>query len=313
MAIQRPKISILGAGATGATTAHWCAAKELGDIVLFDIVEGMPQGKALDLLEAGPVEGFDVEVRGTNDLADTRGSDLVIITAGQPRKPGMSRADLLSANYRIIRDLVERCLPLSPEAYFFVLTNPVDVLTYVVKKVTGLPRNRVLGQAGVLDSTRYRTFLARALGVSVRDVHALVLGGHGDQMVPLVSYANVNGIPVSALLSREEIERIVERTRKGGGEIVELLKTGSAFYAPGAALAEMADAILKDRKRVLAATTYLEGEYGFSDLCLGVPVVLGGGGIERVIELSLDEADRDALRVSADEVRAQIAELPERL
>lgn len=313
MAIRRPKISILGAGMTGSTTAHWCAAKELGDIVLFDIVEGMPQGKALDLFEAGPIEGFDVTVRGTNDLRDTARSDLVIICAGMPRKPGMSRADLLSANYRIIKDLVERSLEVSPDAFFIVLTNPVDVLTYVVKKISGLPRNRVMGQAGVLDSTRYRTFLAEAIGVSVKDVHAMVLGGHGDAMVPLVPYANVNGIPITHFLSKEQIDAIVERTRKGGGEIVNLLKTGSAYYAPGAALAEMAEAILKDQKRVLAVTTYLEGEYGLRDLCVGVPVVLGGGGIERVIELDLSEEDRRALQVSVDEVRAQIAELPETL
>ncbi|MBX6724079.1 MAG: malate dehydrogenase, partial [Dactylosporangium sp.] len=233
--------------------------------------------------------------------------------AGLARKPGMSRADLLSANYRIIRDLVERCLAGSPDAYFIVLTNPVDVLTYVVKKVSGLPRHRVMGQAGVLDSTRYRTFLAEAIGVSVEDVHAMVLGGHGDAMVPLVPFANVNGIPVTSLLPKDKLAAIVERTRKGGGEIVNLLKTGSAYFAPGAALAEMTEAILRDKKRVLAVTTYLEGEYGLSDLCVGVPVVLGGGGIERVIELDLGEDDRRALSVSVAEVKAQIAELPEAL
>lgn len=313
MAIRRPKISILGAGATGSTTAHWCASKQLGDIVLFDIVEGMPEGRALDLLEAGPIEGFDVDVRGTTDLQDTKGSNVVIITAGLPRKPGMSRADLLSANYKIIRGLVEQCLDVSPDAYFIVLTNPVDVLTHVVKKISGLPRNRVMGQAGVLDSTRYRTFLAKAIGVSVEDVHAMVLGGHGDAMVPLVPYANVNGIPVASLLPKDTLDAIVERTRKGGGEIVNLLKTASASFAPGAALAEMTDAILRDKKRVLAVTAYLEGEYGLRDICVGVPVVLGGGGVERIIELDLNEADRRALQVSVDEVRAQIAELPEAL
>ncbi|MBT9259323.1 MAG: malate dehydrogenase [Clostridiales bacterium] len=305
----RPKISILGAGATGTATAHFAVERELGDLVIYDIVEGLPQARALDLWQAGPIRRFDLSIKGTNDLKDTKDSDILIITAGKPRQPGMSRADLLSVNSQIVGDLALKGLEYSPDAFIIVLTNPVDGLTWAVKKKTGLPRERVMGQAGVLDSTRYRAFLAEAIGVSMRDVQAMVLGGHGDAMVPLVGYANVAGIPIRQLLPEEKIQAIVERTRKGGGEIVNLLKTGSASEAPGAALVEMAEAILRDQKRVLPVTAYLEGEYGYRDICLGVPVILGRGGVERILEIPLDEEDRKALQVSAEEVQGQIREL----
>lgn len=310
--IRRRKITIVGSGNTGATTAHWCAAKELGDIVLIDVVDGMPQGKALDLAEAGPVERFDLSVVGTNDWAVTAGSDVVVITAGIARKPGMSRKDLLSVNHGIVKDVTQRALRESPDAILVVLTNPLDVMAYVALKVSGLPRARVVGQAGVLDSTRFRTFIAEAAGVSVRDVHATVMGGHADAMVPLVRYTHIGGIPLERWLDAATIERLVARTRAGGGEIVQLLKTGSAYFAPGAALAEMIAAILRDQKRVLPCSAYLEGEYGLNGLFAGVPIVLGGAGIERIVELDLLPEERAALNGSADEVRAAMAELPER-
>lgn len=309
MAIQRKKITVVGAGATGATTAHWCAAKELGDIVLIDIMEGVPQGKALDLLEAGPIEGFDVNIIGTNDYADTANSDVVVITAGSPRKPGMSRDDLLNVNFKIVKSVTEQIVKYSPEAYLIVLTNPLDVMAYVALKVSGFPKNRVVGQAGVLDSTRFRTFIAQELGVSVEDVTALVLGGHGDSMVPLTRYTYAGGIPVEKLLPKEKIEAMVERTRKGGGEIVQLLGT-SAFYAPGAAVTQMVEAILRDKKRVLPAAAYLEGEYGFKDQFVGVPILLGGGGVEKVFELELTPEEKAALERSAADVRENMAKLP---
>lgn len=307
--MRRPKITIVGAGATGATTAHWCAIKELGDIVLVDVVEGMPQGKALDLAEAAPLEGFDCRVLGTNDFADTAGSDVIVITAGSPRKPGMSRADLVNVNAGIVRAVTEQAVRHSPDAFIVVLTNPLDVMAYVAYKVSGFPRSRVIGQSGVLDSTRFRAFIAMELGVSVEDVHALVLGGHGDSMVPLVRCAHVGGIPLSELLPPETIARLVERTRHGGAEIVNLLKTGSAFYAPGAAVAQMVEAIVRDKKRVLAASAYLDGEYGERGIFMGVPVVLGAGGIERIIEVELTEEERAAFARSAAEVRETQAQL----
>ncbi|MBX5464624.1 MAG: malate dehydrogenase [Clostridia bacterium] len=303
---RRPKIGIVGAGATGATTAHWCAAKELGDIVLIDVVEGLPQGKALDLQEAAPIERFDVHVTGSNDFAALEGADVVVITAGVARKPGMSRSDLLSTNAGIVRSASEQIARYAPDAYVIVLSNPLDTMCTVALEATGFPRNRVVGQSGILDSTRFRTFIAQELGVSYRDVSAMVLGGHGDSMVPLVRYAYAGGIPVERLLPPERIAALVERTRKGGGEIVELLKTGSAFYAPGSAVTEMVAAILRDQKRILTCAAYLDGEYGERGIFAGVPVILGGEGVERVIELDLTEEERQAFQRSCDEVRQNL-------
>lgn len=302
----RKKLSIIGAGNVGATAAHWAASKELGDIVLYDIVEGVPQGKALDLLQAGPLEGFDCNIIGTNDFDDTADSDVVIVTAGVARKPGMSRDDLLKINYDIISSVVKEAVQRSPEATFIVVTNPVDVMTYVAHKESGLPPQRVIGQAGVLDSTRFRTFIAQELGVSVKDVSAFVMGVHGDDMVPLVRYSYVGGIPIEHLIPEERIKAIVERTRKGGGEIVNLLKTGSAYYAPGLSVIEMAEAILKDKRRVLPAIAYLNGEYGQQDIYAGVPVILGAGGVERVIEIDLTEEEKAAFERSIEAVRAPL-------
>lgn len=299
----RPKITIVGAGNVGATTAHWVAAKELGDIVLIDIVEGVPQGKALDLLEAGPVEGFDVRIVGTNDYADTAGSDVIVVTAGVARKPGMSRDDLLRTNYNVVRSVVEQCARYSPDAFLIVVTNPVDVMTYAAWKVSGWPTHRVMGMAGVLDSTRFRTFIALELGVSVEDVSAFVMGGHGDTMVPFVRYSHVGGIPLEKLLPREKIDAIVERTRYGGGEIVNLLKTGSAYYAPGASVAQMVEAIIKDKKRLIPVIAYLNGEYGEEDIYVGVPAIVGAGGVEKVIEIDLTDEERSAFRRSVEAVR----------
>lgn len=307
--MKRAKISIIGAGAVGATTAHWTASKELGDIVLLDAVEGVPQGKALDLWEAGPVEGFDARITGTNDYDATADSDVIVITAGVPRRPGMSREDLLTTNRAIVEEVVRESVARSPDAFLLVVTNPLDTMAYLAKRISGFPRNRVIGQAGVLDSTRFRAFVAQALDVSVEDVQALVLGGHGDQMVPLTRYCTVSGVPVQHLLPGETIEAIVERTRKGGGEIVELLKTGSAYYAPGAAVAQMIEAIVKDKRRVLPCSAYLEGEYGLHDVYFGVPVKLGAGGIEAILEVPLDAAEQLAVAGSADAVKKSIAEL----
>lgn len=302
----RKKLTIIGAGNVGATAAHWAASKELADIVLYDIVEGVPQGKALDLLQAGPLEGFDTHVIGTNDFDDTADSDVIIITAGMARKPGMSRDDLLRINYDIVKSVVEESVKRSPNATLLVVTNPVDVMTYVAYHTSGLPPHRVIGQAGVLDSTRFRTFIAQELGVSVQDVSAYVMGVHGDDMVPLVRYSYVGGIPISHLIPQERIEAIVERTRKGGGEIVSLLKTGSAYYAPGLSVIEMAEAILKDKRRVLPAIAYLKGEYGENDIYAGVPVVLGKNGVERVIEIDLTPEERVAFARSVESVRGPL-------
>jgi len=302
----RPKITIVGAGNVGATTAHWVAAKELGDIVLVDIVEGVPQGKALDLLQAGPVEGFDVRIVGTNDYADTAGSDIIVVTAGVARKPGMSRDDLLRTNYGVVRSVVEQCVRYSPDAFMIVVTNPVDAMTYAAWKVSGWPANRVMGMAGVLDSTRFRTFIAMELGVSVEDVSAFVMGGHGDTMVPFVRYSHVGGIPLERLLPKEKIDAIVERTRYGGGEIVNLLKTGSAYYAPGASVAQMIEAILKDKKRLIPVIAYLDGEYGEKDIYVGVPAIVGAGGVEKVIEIDLTDEEQAAFKRSVEAVRAPL-------
>ncbi|MFQ5895859.1 MAG: malate dehydrogenase [Nitrospinota bacterium] len=303
---RRAKITIVGAGNVGATAAHWAASKELGDIVLVDILEGIPQGKALDLLEAGPVEGFDCRVTGHNDYEPTRGSDVLVLTAGVPRKPGMSRDELIQINTRIIREVTEKLVRLSPEAILIVVTNPLDPMVYVAWKVSGFPRSRVFGMAGVLDSARFRTFIAQELGVSVEDTHAFVLGGHGDSMVPLPRYSTVAGIPVTELIPKERLDQIVQRTRDGGAEIINFLKTGSAFYAPGAAIVEMVEAILKDKKRILPCCALLEGEYGERDVFMGVPVLLGAGGMERVIEVELTEEERAQFRRSADHVRELI-------
>lgn len=257
---MRPKISIIGAGFVGSTAAHWIASKELGDVVLVDIVEGMPQGKGLDLLQAGPIEGFDVKITGTNDYADTANSDIIIVTSGAPRKPGMSREDLIRVNADITRDCISKTAPLSPNAVIIMVNNPLDTMAYLAKQVSGFPKNRVVGQAGVLDTARYRTFIAMEVGVSVEDIQAMLMGGHGDEMVPLPRFTTISGIPVTEFISKERLDAIVDRTRKGGGEIVNLLKTGSAYYAPSAATVQMVEAILRDKKRVLPCSCYLEGE-----------------------------------------------------
>lgn len=306
---MRNKVTIVGAGHVGATAAHWVAEKEIADIVLIDIIDGLPQGKGLDLFEASPVEGFDSRILGTNDYADTANSDIVVITAGIPRKPGMSREDLLGTNMRIMRSVLDEIAPRSPEAILIIVTNPLDAMAYMAKELSGFPKSRVMGMAGVLDSARMRAFIAMELNVSVENTHSFVLGGHGDEMVPLPRYSTVAGIPITELMSAEQVERIVNRTRKGGGEIVGLLKTGSAFYAPGAAVAQMVDAILKDKKLILPCAAYLEGEYGLNDIYFGVPVKLGRSGIEQVVEIELTESEQAALNRSAEAVRKTIAEL----
>jgi malate dehydrogenase len=303
------KVTIVGAGQTGATAAHWLAEREIADLVLVDVVEGVPQGKGLDLLEALPVVGSDVHVLGSNDYAETAGSDVVVITAGMPRKPGMSREDLMAANSKIVREAVERSLAVSPDAILVMLTNPLDAMAYLAMKVGNLPRERVIGQAGILDSARMRAFVALELGVSVQNVACYVLGGHGDDMVPLTRHSNVAGMPLSEVLPPDRLAAIVDRTRKGGGEIVSLLKTGSAFYAPGAALAQMVDAILRDRHLIVPASAYLQGEYGLSGIFFGVPAELGRKGLERVLEFKLNAEEQEALKRSAASVRESIAAL----
>jgi malate dehydrogenase len=306
---MKAKVSIIGAGMTGSTTAHWLAEKEIADIAIVDIVEGMPQGKALDLQQALPVIGKDVIVSGSNDYAITRGSDVVVITAGLPRKPGMSRDDLLFANAEIVRSAVEHTVTLSPHAIYVILTNPLDVMAYLAMKVAGIPSQRVVGQAGVLDSARMRAFVAMELGVSVENIHCYVLGGHGDEMVPLTRASNVAGVPLDEILSPERLEAIVDRTRKGGGEIVSLLKTGSAYFAPAAAVAQMVEAILKDKHLIVPAAAYLQGEYGLQDIFFGVPAQLGRSGVEKVIEYNLSADEMTALQSSAAGVAENIAKL----
>lgn len=308
---MRPKITIVGAGNVGATTAHWLAEREIGDIVLVDIpqTEGMPKGKALDLMQAGPIVGYNTRLIGTTDYEPTANSDVVVITAGVPRKPGMSREDLVNVNANIIRDVINKAVPLSPNAIYIVVTNPLDTMTYLAYKLSGLPRERVIGQAGILDSARMRTFIAMELDVAVENVQAMVLGGHGDEMVPMVRFTTVAGIPISLLLPKEKIDAIVERTRKGGGEIVSLLKTGSAYYAPGAAVAQMVEAILKDQKLIVPCSVYLQGEYGLYDICFGVPVKLGRKGVEQIIELPLTEEERAMLERSVQLIRSTMAAL----
>ncbi|MHB8988631.1 MAG: malate dehydrogenase [Desulfobulbia bacterium] len=305
--MRRNKITIIGAGNVGATAAHWAASRNLGDILLLDVVEGVPQGKALDLLQSGPVDGFNNRITGSNDFADLAGSDVVIITAGLARKPGMSRDDLLAKNVAIVTSCAEQVAKHAPNCVLIVVTNPIDAMVYTAFKVTGFPRERVIGMAGVLDSARYRTFLAEALGVAPRDVNALVMGIHGDNMLPLVRLANVAGVPVTDLLSAEELAAIVHRTQHGGAEIVNHLKTGSAFYTPGLAAVEMAEAVLTDSKRVLPCAAYVEGEFGFSGCFLGVPVVLGDKGVERIIQFKLTDEEQKAMAESEVAVRKQMA------
>lgn len=305
MSIQRKKIAIIGSGFTGSTTALMVAQKELGDVVLIDIPENEKptQGKALDMLEASPVQGFDANITGTSNYEEIKGADLVIVTAGIARKPGMSRDDLVNTNAKIMKSVASEIKKHAPDSFILVLSNPVDAMTYTIFKEIGFPKERVIGQSGVLDTARFRTFVAQELNLSIKDITGFVLGGHGDDMVPLIRYSYAGGIPLEKLISKERLEAIVERTRKGGGEIVELLGNGSAYYAPAAALTEMAEAILKDQRRVLPAIAYLEGEYGYSDLYLGVPVILGGNGIEKVIELDLTEDEQSALDQSVASVK----------
>ncbi|MCK8603085.1 malate dehydrogenase [Syntrophobacteraceae bacterium DRH4] len=310
MSMKRKKITVVGAGFVGATAAHWAAAKELGDICIIDIVEGLPQGKALDLLEASPVEGFDSHVIGTNDYADTAGSDIVIITAGLPRKPGMSRDDLLAKNTAIVKSVTEQIAKYSPNAYLIVVSNPLDAMVYVAHKASGFPTNRVVGMAGVLDAARFRTFIAMELNVSVEDVNAFVLGGHGDSMVPLPRFSTVAGIPLPELLAADKIEALVDRTRKGGGEIVNLLKTGSAFFAPSASAVQMAESILKDKKRILPCAAYCDKEYGVGGYFVGVPAKLGKEGVEEVIEIKLLPDEKSAFDASVEAVRKLVKHLP---
>ncbi len=307
--LKRAKITIVGAGNVGATAAHWAAAKELGDIVLVDVVEGVPQGKGLDLYEASPVEGFDSRIVGSNDYAPTANSDVVVVTAGLARKPGMTRDDLVNKNTEIVKSVIENVVKHSPHAILVIVSNPLDVMTYVALKVSGFPKNRVVGMAGVLDTARYRSFLAEALNVSVEDIQALVLGGHGDSMVPLTRYTTVSGIPVEDLLAKDKLDAIVQRTRDGGIEIVNYLKTGSAYYAPSASVIQMVEAMIRDKKRILPCCVWLEGEYGLRDAMVGVPVILGGAGVEKVIEIKLTDDERKALHASANQVKEQIAKV----
>jgi len=300
---MRKKVTVIGAGNVGATLAHRIVDKQLADVALIDILEGVPQGKGLDLLEAAPIEGYDVKIKGTNDYKDTANSDIVVMTAGFPRKPGMSRDDLLRANYDVVKAAIGQAAKHSPDAILIVVTNPLDAMVQTAFRVSGFPKNRVMGMAGILDSARYRTFLAEALNVSVQDVEGLVLGGHGDTMVPVPSYTTVAGVPVSQLMSKEQLDKIIDRTRKGGAEIVNLLKTGSAFYAPSAAVVQMIDAIFNDRKKILPCAAYLEGEYGIHGLFVGVPLKLGARGIEEIVQIKLTPEEQAALEKSAAAVK----------
>lgn len=309
--MRRAKISIIGAGNVGATCAHWCAAAELGDIVLLDIpqTEDMPKGKALDLMQSSPIMGFDSHVIGTTSYADTAGSDVVVITAGIARKPGMSRDDLLGTNAKIMGAVCEEVKSSSPDAIVIVVSNPLDAMVQRAKEVTGFPAKRVLGQAGVLDTARYRTFLAMELGVSVEDISALLMGGHGDTMVPLPSCTSVGGIPVTQLIAPERLEEIVDRTRKGGAEIVSLLKTGSAYYAPAAATAQMVEAIVKDKKRLIPCAAFCDAEYSVGGYYVGVPIILGKEGVEKIIELPLTETEKAGFQNSVDAVKELVSSM----
>ena len=305
----RHKVSLIGAGQIGGTLALMIAQRELGDVVLVDITDGIPQGKALDLLESAPLGDFDVHLKGSDGYEATKDSDLYIVTAGLPRKPGMSRDDLLRTNTEIVKKVAENISQYSPHSTIIVITNPLDVMTQLMMRMTGFSKKRVVGMAGVLDTSRFRSFVAMEMGVSVEDVTALVMGGHGDSMVPLPRYCNVSGIPLTAFLSQEKIDEIVERTRNAGTEIVGLLKSGSAYYSPAAAAVEMAEAILKDKKRLLPCSAYLEGEYGIQGYYLGVPVILGAGGVERVIEVELNDAEKRALKKSLEHVKSLVDQL----
>jgi malate dehydrogenase len=301
--MRRNKITVVGAGNVGATAAHWCVAKELGDVVLIDVVEGIPQGKALDLMQSNPLDGIDSWVKGTNNYEDTADSDICIITAGIARKPGMSRDDLLNTNFKIVSTCAESFARYSPNAIIIVVSNPLDIMTYAAWKASGFPSNRVFGQAGVLDAARFCTFVALELGCSFEDVNALVLGGHGDTMVSVLSHANVGCIPITKLISPERLAEIVKRTAHGGAEIVDFLKTGSAYYAPSAACVLMAEAVLKDKKRIMPVAAYLNGEYGAKDLYTGVPAIIGGNGIEKVLEIDLTPDEKAGLDKSIQAVR----------
>ncbi|MDJ0789112.1 MAG: malate dehydrogenase [Myxococcota bacterium] len=307
--MARPKIALIGGGNIGGVLAEHAAYRELGDVVIFDVVEGMPQGKALDMAEGAPVMGADASITGTNDYSGIAGADVVIITAGLARKPGMSRDDLLNTNLKIMKQVAEGVRDNAPDAYVIVISNPLDAMVYTFKEVSGFPKNRVVGMAGVLDSTRFRSFVAWELGVSVEDVTALVLGGHGDTMVPLTRYCTVAGIPVTKLLPQDKIDAIVERTKGAGGEVVALLKTGSAFVSPAVSAIQMAESILKDKKRVLACACLLEGEYGVDGLYVGVPCVLGAGGVERVIEVEMNEEERKLFDASVEHVRTLVQQI----
>ena len=306
--MARKKIALIGAGNIGGTLAHLAASKELGDVVLFDVVEGVPQGKALDLSQCGPIEGFDAKITGTNDYKDIAGADVIIVTAGVARKPGMSRDDLLGINLKVMKAVGEGIAANAPDAFVICITNPLDAMVWALREFSGLPHNKVVGMAGVLDSARFSTFLAEEFGVSVKDVNSFVLGGHGDTMVPVPQYSTVNGIPIPDLVkmgksTQERIDAIVKRTRGGGGEIVALLKTGSAYYAPATSGIAMAEAYLYDQKRIMPAAAYVDGQYGLDGLYVGVPVVIGAGGVEEIVEIALDDEAKANLGVSVDAVK----------
>jgi malate dehydrogenase len=309
MATKRAKITVVGAGFVGSTAAHWAASKELGDVVLVDINEGSAKGKALDLFESSPVEQFDSRVTGTSDYKDTADSDVVILTAGLPRKPGMSRDDLLATNSKIVKECTEGIVKYSPNCTIIVVSNPLDAMAYVAKKVSGFPRSRIIGMAGVLDGARFRAFIAEELNVSVKDVQAFVLGGHGDTMVPMPRHCSVGGVPLTEMLSKDKLDALVTRTRNGGAEIVNLLKTGSAYYAPSASAVQMAESIIKDQKRILPTAVYLEGEYGVKGLFIGVLAKLGSGGMEKVIEVKLNDEERAGLNKSIAAVQELVTAL----
>jgi len=300
---MRKKITVIGAGHVGEVTAFKLAEKELGDVVLLDAIEDMPIGKGLDMREGGPVGKYDSSVIGTNSYADTANSDIVVITAGKPRTPGMSRDELLDSNFKIVKPVTEEVIKYSPNCLLLVVTNPLDAMAYTAFKISGFPKSRVFGMAGILDTTRFRAFISMELNISVENIQALVLGGHGDTMVPIARYTTVSGIPLTHFLSQDRIDSIIERTRKGGGEIVKYLKTGSAYYAPSLAIAEMVESIVKDKKKILPCSTYLEGEYGINDLYFGVPIKLGANGVEEIIEIDLTDEEKEAIKNSEAAVR----------
>lgn len=309
MEYKRKKITIVGAGHVGATTAHLCAFKGLGNVVMLDVVEGIPQGKALDIMESAPLEGFDMHVTGSNDYADTANSDVVVITAGFARKPGMTREDLRDKNAEVVKEVTENIIKYSPNCIIIVVTNPVDTMTWIAKKYSNLPKSHILGMAGVLDAARFRHFISLELGVSNEDIHAMVLGLHGNHMVPLPSHTSVAGIPIKELIPKKRIDEMVERTRNGGTEIVKYLKTGSAYYAPGASIVQGIESIVFDKKRLLPCPAYLEGEYGLRDIFMGVPCVIGADGIEKIIELELSNEERNLIVKSAEDIKKSISQL----